>query len=240
MGNISPTLTGGWVCPLHRHPAEAWQVTYPKGTPARYGSPSASAGCAPSPANSAEPRADPPVCLWVSRASAERTSAHRAYNATSRLPEGKRVLAAQTRDQTLHLASGCGGVACVLPSPRRKGPTQLSLGKGAAPEAASRADVPTPPGAPQGRAWGPRPGRRGTEGRGAGAAAGPTGPAPPAGGAARDRAVAPPRREGKEGEEKQEVPSPPARPPSPSMFSRSLMCCRLQPVSSRLSSASGR
>lgn len=26
----------------------------------------------------------------------------------------------------------------------------------------------------------------------------------------------------------------------PSMFSRSLMCCRLQPVSSRLSSASGR
>lgn len=29
-------------------------------------------------------------------------------------------------------------------------------------------------------------------------------------------------------------------PPSPSMFSRSLMCCRLQPVSSRLSSASGR
>lgn len=34
--------------------------------------------------------------------------------------------------------------------------------------------------------------------------------------------------------------SPGARPRSPSMFSRSLMCCRLQPVSSRLSSASGR
>lgn len=33
------------------------------------------------------------------------------------------------------------------------------------------------------------------------------------------------------------TPRPPA---SPSMFSRSLMCCRLQPVSSRLRSASGR
>lgn len=215
MGNISPTFISGRVCPLNAHPCRGLAGDIPAGDV--------------SSAQPALPRARRDAPLGHSRAPASEP-AGTARNVTSPYSEGRRVSAAQTRVCRTAPCQRMRRGARMLPAPAGRVPHSSPRGQ----EQPWRRNVPRHPRELRGhgdkhRPW--RPG--GTRCRGSGTGR----PGPTRGGAA---GAEPSPPQGAEGKGRAAGAPRDARPRSPSMFSRSLMCCRLQPVSSRLSSASGR